>query len=290
MYHQLRSFLAIAELKSVSLAARRIHLTQPALTQHVRFLEGRFRAKLLRREGNGMELTPEGRVLHDAAKPLVEGMDHLGEAFHAEPSEQEIVRFAVIDSVTESILPAAVRSFLGENPRAQLIPSVEASGLAIQDLLKGVIDMALITLDELPNGLGGEELFQERMAFIGAPAHRGLRRERLARLPFIIFPKSSRSRRAVDEALARLGIVPNILLETIKVSAIVALVEAGMGVSLVPYYSVHRDLASGRIVELSLQTSIRRRVGIAYRKDRPLSPPAIRFIRCLRAERPGEER
>ncbi|PIR17664.1 MAG: hypothetical protein COX62_07530 [Deltaproteobacteria bacterium CG_4_10_14_0_2_um_filter_43_8] len=285
MYHQLKSFLAIAELKSVSMAAKRIHLTQPALTQHVRFLEELFGIRLIVRSGNTMELTPEGIKLRDIADPLVVGMDGLKTALTTNGEKSSVVRFATIDSVTHSILAGAIRKILATEPSIQLIPSVEASGMAVQHLLAGTIDLALITLDNLPRSLGNELLFHERLVFIGSPAHRSLRKDRLVNLPFILFPQSSMTRSLVDEAMAKQRIVPNILLETIKVSAIVAFVEAGLGISIVPNYSVLRDIQLGRIVELPIRTSVKRRVGVAFRKDRPLSSSTINFIQCLRAEK-----
>lgn len=283
MYYQLQSFIAIADLQSVSLAAKKIHLTQPALTQHIRYLEDRFKAKLLRRQGNAMELTPEGRRLYECAKGIVAELDGLEEMFHfGDTQKKKIIRFSTIDSVTNSILPAAIKAFLATNPDVQLIPSIEASGVAVRDLLKGSTDLALVTLGNMPRTVGTEELFNERMIFIGATEYRDLSKIRITKLPFILFPKTSITRALIDDVFAKLKIAPSILFESMKVSAIVSFVEAGMGISIVPYHSVEKDLAGGRICELSVPTGASRSVGVAFRKSEPLAAYAISFIKSLR--------
>ncbi len=285
MYAQLRTLLMSADLGSVSIAARRLYLTQPALTQHIRSLEEQFGVKLLRRVGNAMELTPEGKRLYDASKSLIASFEGLKEIFAPDEASKETLQFSTIDSITLSILPTTIKRVRKACPQARLVPHVEASGLAIQHLLAGELDLALCTLDHLPRSLGKESLFEERLIFIGAPEHRAIRNARkLYDLPMILLPRSSMTRSLIDKALSDLKIAPQISLETIKVSTIIAFVEAGMGVSLVPNYSVQKELKSGRIVEIPIKVKARRTVGVAYSRERPLSPLALTFIRELRKQ------
>lgn len=282
MYYQLKSFIVISDLKSVSLAAKKLYLTQPALTQHVRFLEDQFKVKLIGRVGNAMELTAEGKLLYDAAKGLVEQFEQLGKIFSAS-DEKKTLRFSTIDSATLSILPAAIKGLLAKTPQTQLIPHIEASAVATGHLLEGKLDLAICTLDHLPPTLGKEIIFREKLIFIGSAKHCTIRSAlNLNGISMILFPKSSMTRGLIDKIISDLKLTPKISFETIKVSAITAFVEAGMGVSLVPYYSVLKDLKAGRIIELPIKTNTTRTVGVTYPKDRPLPPVALEFIRQLR--------
>ena len=282
MLAKLQSFIAISDLKSVSLAAKRLYLTQPALTQHIRFLERHFDVSLLKRVGNTMELTPEGKKLYDASKELVDQSHQLDHLF-SEEHQQETLRFSTIDSVTLSILPAAIKAVLTKNPEAKLIPHDESSHLAINMLREGQLDLALCTLDHLPPQLGREVLLREKLIFIGTPKHRAIKTIRaLSDLPMILFPTSSMTRGLIDTTLAKLKITPHIAFESIKVSAIMAFIEAGMGISLVPYYSAWKELKNGRIVEIPITTAASRSIGIAFSKGRPLTSLALAFIRELR--------
>lgn len=285
MMDRLKSLVKIVDLGGVSRAAKSLHLTQPALTQHIRFLEKRFGKTLLRRKGNNMELSPEGEHLYGLAKNLLVQYEKLEKAFSFENITQGKLKFSSVDSTMESIVPKALKKLLAKRRNIKVHPSIYATSVAVQHLLAEKIDFAICTIDHLPPELSAETLFKESLVFIGSKEHAAIQRKaELKKEKFILFPRSSLTRFQIDNVFRRLGFTPKIVFENIKVSAIVSLVEAGLGLSIVPYHSVQADLQNGRVYPIPVATKAGRTVGIAYKKGKPLSPLALEFIHCLREE------
>src|SRR5262249_30013944 len=92
---QLRGFCSVVETNSISKAASRLHLTQPTVSLQVQALERDLRASLFERHGPKLELTPEGRLLYELARPLVEGLSELDRDFEARRNNVEQGRLAI---------------------------------------------------------------------------------------------------------------------------------------------------------------------------------------------------
>lgn len=284
MYHLLQSFIQIVELKSVSAAARKLYRTQPALTRQVRQLEEHFGCRLLIRKGNAMELTPEGTTLYAAAKKAINPIEQLNHIFESPAKSFETLTFSTIDSATASILPPAIKKFLQKHD-VQLKPQVMSSRLAYTALLHDEIDFAICTIDSVPAPLRGEELFKEELVLIGPEEYsKKEARSLIATKPFILLPETSTIREKIDRFFKQHNIHPHIILETIKVSAIISFVEAGLGLSIVPEYSVRGEQSHHRIYRLPVKTGLERTVGIATRRQRALSSTALALIDLLRKE------
>jgi DNA-binding transcriptional LysR family regulator len=253
MYQLLQSFIQIVELKSVSAAARKLYRTQPALTRQIRQLEGHFGCRLLVRSGNSMELTPEGSTLYTAAKKAVIPIEQLEHIFESPSKSHETLMFSTIDSATASILPAAINKFLKKHD-VQLRPLVMSSRLAYNALLRDEIDFAICTIDSAPATLRCEKLFKEDLVLIGPEKCTGKEaKSQIASRSFILLPEISTIREMIDGFFKRHKIHPHIVLETIKVSAIISFVEAGLGLSIVPEYSVRSEQSHHNITDFQFQ-------------------------------------
>src|SRR5579871_2278137 len=94
-FQQLRGFCAVVEMRSVSKAAIRLHLAQPSVSLQVQALELELNATLLERRGPRIALTPEGELLYELARPLVEGLSGLGGDFEARRNKVERGRLSI---------------------------------------------------------------------------------------------------------------------------------------------------------------------------------------------------
>src|SRR5438093_3262754 len=110
---QLRGFCAVVELHSVSKAAVRLHLSQPTVSLQVQALERELRTKLFERRGPKLALTPEGEVLFELARPLVEGLTGVDREFEARRNnvEQGHLAIAAGESTIQYVLPSSVQKF-----------------------------------------------------------------------------------------------------------------------------------------------------------------------------------
>src|SRR2546422_8720011 len=115
---QLKGFCAVVEARSVSKAAGRLNLTQPTVSLQVQSLERDLRATLFERRGPKIEITFEGELLYELARPLVEGLTSLDENFESRRNNVEQGRLAIAagESTIHYELPRAVRQFSAEHP------------------------------------------------------------------------------------------------------------------------------------------------------------------------------
>ncbi|MFH1653099.1 MAG: LysR family transcriptional regulator [Pseudomonadota bacterium] len=286
MYNRLKTFIRISELSSLTLAAKSLYLTQPAVTQHVRFLENRYGLALIRRKGNGIELTPEGEQLYTMAKGALKKIDEIDQFFmDKELRLKETLRFSMIDSVAFSIASPAMKKLLKVNEDILLYPSINASAFVIRSLEEHEVDFGICVVDDAPKSLGIEVLFEEPLIFVGSEKDKKIKKvSELESKNFVIFPRYAKTRSLIDEVTAMLKFVPRNIVEVRKIAAIVAMIEAGMGISLVPYYTVFDDLRNKRIFQLPIKTEAKRSVGLIYRKDEKLPKAAIQFMQFLREE------
>src|ERR1041384_8169408 len=119
---QLKGFCAVVETRSVSKAASRLNLTQPTVSLQVQSLERDLRAKLFERRGPKIELTFEGELLYDLARPLVEGLTALDDDFEARRNNVEQGKLAIAagESTIQYVLPQTVQKFATAHPGISL--------------------------------------------------------------------------------------------------------------------------------------------------------------------------
>ena len=115
---QLKGFCAVVETRSVSRAADRLRLSQPTVSLQIQSLERDLRASLFERRGPKIEITFEGELLYELARPLVEGLTGLDENFESRRNNVEQGRLAIAagESTIHYVLPRAVKQFSAEHP------------------------------------------------------------------------------------------------------------------------------------------------------------------------------
>ncbi len=108
-----RAFCHAAQLGSISRAAKRLHLSQPTVSQLVKSLEGDLELELFERHGPRIDLTPAGHALLDRALPRVEGIDQLAATLHAELGSATAGRLDIAagESTLLYLLPQYLRRF-----------------------------------------------------------------------------------------------------------------------------------------------------------------------------------
>lgn len=164
--HQLRLLLTLAEELHFGRAARRLYLTQPALSQQIRALEDRLRVRMFRRSSRHVELTAAGRELLPYARRVVSAADELRRAAHRSASDDEPLRVGVCESFGSA---PQIRAVLDESAapevRVQVLDTFTAQ---LAGLERGEIDAAFVHLP-VPVGLRTLPLLDEpRLACLAA--------------------------------------------------------------------------------------------------------------------------
>src|SRR5205807_7475413 len=133
------------ETRSVSKAASRLSLTQPTVSLQVQSLERDLRTTLFERHGPKIELTHEGALLYELARPLVEGLTALDQNFEDRRNNVEQGRLAIAagESTIHYVLPRAVQRFSSEHPRISLALHNVTGEHGLLQLSAGLVDFAV---------------------------------------------------------------------------------------------------------------------------------------------------
>lgn len=152
---QLRYFIAVAEELNFTRAAKRLHLSQPALSVQIRHLERDIGADLLRRTSRSVELTEAGRALHEDLRRIVAELDRAVErARRTHAAAPATLRVSYTASTAYEALPAILDELAARSPALEVVARQAWSARAIEAVMLGEADLALVR--EFPGGEGLE--------------------------------------------------------------------------------------------------------------------------------------
>ncbi|MET3132489.1 DNA-binding transcriptional LysR family regulator [Oxalobacteraceae bacterium GrIS 1.11] len=289
---QLRYFIAVAEELHFGRAARRLHMTQPPLSQTILALEELLGTALFQRSRREVGLTPAGLALLPEARRILEQARQLPElARRAATGEAGRLTLAFVSSADYSVLPPFLRAHRAAFPQVSISLREATSDVQVDDLLRARIDAGLlipplpdkarVELDYLP--VLSEPLILAAPSGLAALAGAGpVALTALPPLPLIIFPRAIAP--ALHDAILGVfraaGITPEIGQEAIQMQTIVSLVSAGMGIALVPQ-SVSNLMRPGVEYRALTDPTPLVETGLAWRRDNP-SPVLQGFLELLR--------
>lgn len=294
----LRTFVAVAETASFRAAARRLGVSQPAVSQSIARLERTLGTSLFTR-GRTASTTPDGAALLDPARRVLAELDALPGILDSHRGRvRGRLELGTTDVASIYVLPRVYRACRARHPEIEPSVRVEGSESLLAQLAAGAIELAVISLAvgdlraTLPGeGLRAETLFREDLEFVVAKRHPLAKRRRPTRAdvaahPFITFKRESITRQAIDRFFAEEGAAPRVAMEMSSPEAIKKLVEVGLGVSCLPARSVRAEVRAGVLVALAVRGGrIPRELGIVWNSRRPLSAAASAFLNLAREHR-----
>ena len=258
---QYEAFVKTAELGSLTRAAEALDSTQSRISHVLSAMEAEYGFCLMRRSRSGVTLTEAGAMLLPKMEAIVQQNREL-ETLIADirNADTGTVRLGAFTSVAVHWLPGMIQTFQAAHPQVEL-KMFNGDYFDVEQWLRdGTVDMAFVTLPAPDNTRAIPLVEDELLAILpkGHPlaAQPRIDAAKLGREPFISLPKSSDH--DIHRALDKAGITPNVRFTTKDDYAVIAMVEQGLGVSIVPELLVR---GRGQNVEL-----------------RPLQPKATRTI------------
>ncbi len=287
---QLRYFIAVAEEMHFGRAARRLHMTQPPLSQAIQALESRLGAELFLRTRRSVTLSAAGRALLPEAQRMMLQADALPAlAQRAAAGESGNLSLAFVSMADYSILPQALREFRAAYPSVQIRLQEATTDLQLDMLAAGNIDLGLLVMplpEKLKTDIDGLQVLSEPLVLAlpeGLVRKRGpVSLSQLGKQPLIIFPRQV-APAFHDKILDRYrdaGLTPRIGQEAIQMQTIIALVSAGMGIALVPQ-SVSNLQRPGVEYRALREAGAPIDLGLAWRRDNH-SPVLSAFVELMR--------
>ena len=280
--------LALAEHQHVTDTAAILGTSQPTLSRALARVEAELGTRVFERTPDGVHLTPAGEMVIDAARDLSSRYAQLLSDLRAvlDP-DAGVVRLAFLDSIASSLVPRVLRTFHQHAPRVRVLLSQEPAHEIVDDLGSGAVDLAITSVRPSVDH-GWHPLQEERLVLVVPPGHRwrGRKRVRLAELAdeeLVTTPVGFGYRTLVDGLLRDAGVSPRVSFESQDLATIEGLVAAGLGVAVVPEPFAGLSGTTGVAIAAD---AAHRTIGLTWRTDRPLPPPAARFRDFVTAQAP----
>jgi LysR family transcriptional regulator, benzoate and cis,cis-muconate-responsive activator of ben and cat genes len=240
----LRYFVAVAEVENVSRAALTLHVSQPAVSRQIRDLEDELGFALLQRDAKSVRLTEAGRVFLSEARAVLQRVADAVETARAiAVGGRGELHIGYAPSPTVRILPATLRAFQVQRPKVR----VRLHDLSTEEMLAGLregkLQMAFLVRPTraMLRGLRFEELARDSMCLAVPPAHpfarlRSVPLARAAKEPFVAFTRKDypEYHEYVTALFRTAKSHPPTVEEHDSATSLIAAVEAGSGVALVP--------------------------------------------------------
>jgi DNA-binding transcriptional LysR family regulator len=285
---QLETFLAVAEERSFSGAAQRLHRTQPAVSQVIRKLESAVGEKLFDRTSRDGSLTAAGTLLRDYALRLLALRREASSALDELKSlERGHLQLAANEYTCMYLLPA-VDAFRREFPHVGVTVQRMLASRIPEELNLRAFELGIISFKPDPAQVRSIAVYGDSLAFIVSPHHRLAHAGRvsiraLGNENFIAHNVASPLRRKVIEAFQRYRTPLNMGIELPTIEAIKRFVAMGNGVALVPHLTVAHELDIGDLVQVKVdELDVRRVLRLVHRRQAPLSYAAKAFLHTLK--------
>lgn len=281
-------FCIVAECNSFSGAAKKLYMTQPAVSQTIMQLENELGICLFRRGAKGVTLTTEGHILYEyihAAINLINvGQQKIKETLNLTVGELKI---GVGDTISRFFLLPYLEEFHTRFPNVKLKIINRTTPEQCELLKAGEIDLAVCNLPIQDTALEVREYFHIHDIFVGGEQYKKLSKnpvalEELTRLPLIFLEKKSNSRQYVEQHLLSEGIKISPEIELGSHDLLLEFARINLGVSCVIKEFAKEYLDSKGLYEIRLMNPIpRRSVGCLFLKSVPLSPASSEFLNIL---------
>jgi DNA-binding transcriptional LysR family regulator len=286
--NQLETFLAVAEERSFSRAAVRLHRTQPAVSQVIRKLEEAVGETLFDRAARDGSLTASGELLRDYALRLLalrrEASSALGEL---KSLERGRLQLAANEYTCMYLLPA-IDAFRRESPQVGVAVHRMLASRIPDELNLRTFELGVVSYKPDPEQFRTIAVYGDSLDLIVSRQHPLARARRvsitdLASELFVAHNVASPLRRKVIEAFQRYRTPLNMAIELPTIEAIKRFVAMGNGVALVPHLSVAGELETGVLVRVPVdELEMKRVLRLVYRRQATLSYAARAFLRTLK--------
>jgi DNA-binding transcriptional LysR family regulator len=295
---QLKAFVAIAEAKTFTAGAKRVNVTQAAISMQIRQLEDEAGLQLFTRTPRRVILTEAGEyLLHRARRILREHDAALAEIAEVAGAEHGRLRIGSASAEFTAVqLPGILRELKAKFPNAELSVSVGTSHTLVEKIAHGDIDIAFVSLPVENTSVTTDLLFSDQIVAIGAPDHPLAQRKSmdaatLAAEKLILGERGGNARRRVDDFFHAAGVKPNVVMELSRQEAINQMVEAGMGVGIAGAKAIADEIAAGRLISWKIDNAdINWDLGLARLRGGYFSPIAKEFVELCTASFVERER
>ncbi|MED1488477.1 LysR family transcriptional regulator [Bacillus smithii] len=285
---QIKYFIEVAKQEHVTEAANQLHVAQSAVSRQIARLEDELGVVLFARDGRNVKLTHIGKIFLEHIENAMEEIDKSVKAVkdYLNP-KQGMIRIGFPNSLAAKTLPRVISAFRKQYPEIGF-KFWQGSNKELRGLVEnGEIDLAFVSPVPTDSKINTHIFFSERMRAL-LPFHHPLAQKKEIRLyelrkePFVLFQTGYDMRKMVMDACRLVGFEPDVAFESEDIYTIKGLVEAGLGISLLPESTLDEQSSPETVSITVSDPIITRTVGVIYPKSRDLPPTEKLFFDFLK--------
>jgi DNA-binding transcriptional LysR family regulator len=245
---QLEILQAIAETGSFTACGRKLHVSQSAISRQIALLEEELGEPLFLRVGRKVRMTAAAEALVQLGQRVSQDVrDTLATVTDRTRELRGTLRLSGGMTVCLYIFPTLVKQLRRSHPQLDVKMVVATAGRSVEEIRAGHVDAGLLTLPVDEADLVTLPVLREELLLVTMPGHPLAKRKTiapqdLAGEPFVAFEAGSGTRRVIDRFFLSENIEPNIVMDTENVEIIKAMVKTGLGIGIVPYVAVAREV------------------------------------------------
>lgn len=284
-FNTLNAFIAVAEHGSFSTASDTLFITQSAISKRIALLEQQLDKKLFDRIGRQVNLTSAGQALLPCARNIIMSLQDARTVIDNLDSQiSGTLSVASSNHIGLHRLPTILRKFNQTFPQVKLNLSFGESETAYDGVVKGHLELALITLAPLPDPvIRAQKVWTDTMQFVVAIDHPlaakgSVNLTELNKYQAVLPGLQTFTRQNTSELFTQQGLALDVSMSTNNLDTIKMMVVNGLGWSLLPQSMIDSQL---KVLKTD-QPKIHRELGYIYHKDRTLSNAAKQFIEMLK--------
>ncbi|HIZ54955.1 MAG TPA: LysR family transcriptional regulator [Firmicutes bacterium] len=278
----MKIFVAVFQHSNITRAAAELHLAQPSVSFAIKELEEYYGIQLFERIGRRIYPSQSGKEFYSYALHIVSLFDNM-ETKIKNWDTLGSLRIGTSITIGTHILPVLLKKYQLQYPSLTVQAIVSKSSDIEHKILDNSIDIGLIETNPGHDEICSFAFMQDTMCAI-VPCnhpladHETVTLSQLTEYPFLMREKGSAGRELLDAcfALGQLSVQP--LLESSSTQAIVKAVSEGLGVAILPYLLVERDIHENAVTMLRLHQPLKRELNIIYHRDKYLTPNMNAFI------------
>jgi DNA-binding transcriptional LysR family regulator len=228
-------------------------VSQSAISRQILLLEDELGEPLFLRVGRQVRMTPAAESLVQLGQRVfLDVRETVGSITDRTRELRGALRLSGGMTVCLYVFPPLLKHLRRVHPHLDVRLTVALAGRSVQEIRGGRVDAGLLTLPVEETDLVTVPALREELLLVTAPTHQLAKRRKvqardLAGLPFVLFELGSATRKVIDNFFAAQSIEPTIVMDTENVEIIKAMVKTGLGVGIVPYQAVAREVKAGQL-------------------------------------------
>lgn len=270
---------------SITKAAEKLNMTQPAVSLAVSELENYYGIKLFDRISRRLYLSEAGKMFLEYANTITLTFDDMEKRVRSW-EKTGVVRVGASISIGAMLMPEYVKKFAAENPDTKVTVKINRSEELEALLFENKLDFALIEGIVHDQNLVYEDFMEDRLALVAAKGFPTdtIKKEEIYAYDFLLREKGSGTREIFESTLTSVSCpLPEPAWESMSTAALINAAEAGLGVAVVPYRMAVERLKSGSISEIHIENiKFTRKYKLVYHKNKKLSTTDRKFIEICR--------